>query len=81
MDIPHDSFPPTDAIVIEPGDRRVLLLHGAQTAHITLAVWTRRVVKIDPTILGGWICDPTSGLSLSKDGARALMIALGEALR
>ena len=79
--IPPENFPPLGALVIERGDRRAVLLHGENVEKIELAVWLRHIASLRPTVLGGWYCAPEAGLSLTRESARALLLALTEALR
>lgn len=79
--LPPENFPPIGTVVIEKTDRRVVLLHGAYTEKLELAIWLRRVERVAPTVLGGWYCSPDGGLSLTRESANTLLSALTEALR
>jgi len=79
--IPHEDFPPPGTFVIDRNERgdRVVLLHKT-SEHLEIVVWLREIKGTHPTVLGGWYGCPDAGLDLTREDARALLLALTEVL-
>ncbi len=74
--IPYSQFPPSDAQVIHMDTSEALLLHRVTPESpipVALGLWRRHD--------GYWYSDSESTHVFTRDVARKLMLALGEALR